>query len=1020
MQPGKTVNRRLLTLAFVLPLTAGAWGAPAPAHAAGFSSKTLTKCQKVANKAAQKLLSAKISASAACTESLLACQLGEELGGQPFGSCASSASTKCTKLLGKVASARTALGEALSKKCLDLTPANLGSTRGLGFSQIGDACSALSPAGSTVDLAAVGDCVERSMLCRGDDAVEAMLPRAYEVLDRAGVLAGSAELFPCLDVRAASPASGGDAKSLLACQKALQKGGQKKLKAQQKGLLRCADSYLRCQLAVDRLESSYDEGLACIAAVGPKCDAKLGKLAAAAAKRDEGVLSGCAATAVPDLLSGLGFAATCPAATSVADVGTCADQGSDAAVEAAIGTAEPRTCALLTDADKIAGFEEVCLPFCGNGRVEAGEDCDDANADDVDACSNDCTTGPTDFAVISIPSPVDPAATPDGTLANAVAGGSTLETQFGATVFSLNNVTYTRFFAAGAGDPDAVLILVPGFAGGSHSFKYLAENLVVRAQTEGTITLEVWAYDRRTNQLEDRAGAALAETLGDPLLAFDWYFGADAGLPLSPALTRRAVFHSGEDVAFIANWTPNVFARDIDVLVEAAGALPGSPRVFLGGHSLGTTFLARYAATDFDTGAGVEAGYSKLAGLVLFEGGGSSLPTLAPSSDNLDLIIAKADGGLYHAVKNGDARCVDGTPCPGGDADCAGVPLPPGAVTNKCVRPVEAYTGADTSAPLVLVTPQVHAAGDIAAIQGKLDPDGLTYIQRDFGAGVPTDVVSGLGVLGALPPATTGAAIGFFLDDDFSPVSAFQASIGYSDNGLNNLIFGILLPQPAFPPDVLRAWKDAYDPTIPPAAVPNNGIATSPNSRNGQEKEVSRIGVLTSLLFSGGINFGDSYFASSGLSVTTADGVCSGGTCVSGNVGAGCSNDGQCGVSLGLDSTPLSVGRGRPDIENLTQSPAIDIPVIAFGGTNGLTPTNGSFKAFAESIGPCTAATCDGITPRVVNPATVNTVYGDVSGGFEVHLSEGYAHIDVVSAEDDAAHNNVYDPLVAFLLRNTP
>ncbi|MFT5042109.1 MAG: hypothetical protein ACI8TX_003090, partial [Hyphomicrobiaceae bacterium] len=29
-------------------------------------------------------------------------------------------------------------------------------------------------------------------------------------------------------------------------------------------------------------------------------------------------------------------------------------------------------------------------------------------------------------------------------------------------------------------------------------------------------------------------------------------------------------------------------------------------------------------------------------------------------------------------------------------------------------------------------------------------------------------------------------------------------------------------------------------------------------------------------------------------------------------------------------------------------------------------------------------------------------------------------HIDVVTAEDDPAHNNVYAPLLAFLERNTP
>ena len=154
--------------------------------------------------------------------------------------------------------------------------------------------------------------------------------------------------------------------------------------------------------------------------------------------------------------------------------------------------------------------------------------------------------------------------------------------------------------------------------------------------------------------------------------------------------------------------------------------------------------------------------------------------------------------------------------------------------------------------------------------------------------------------------------------------------------------------------------------------------------------------------------------------MTTADGVCTSGTCSSGNVGAVCTNSSQCSVSLGLDSSPLSVGRGRADIENLTEATAIDIPVIAFGGTNGLTPTNGSFKAFADSIGLCSAPSCDGVTPRVVNPLTINTGYGGINGGFEVHLSEGYAHIDVVSAEDDPLHNNVYDPLMAFLDRNTP
>jgi len=999
----------------------GLW--PVAAEAASFSSKTLAVCQKAANKAAQKLLSAKLSAAASCSEGLLGCQLAEELDGGDFSGCASSVSVKCSTALNKVSSARMALGAALAGKCADLTDINLGSTRGIGYSVISDACADLSPEGSSDGLAAITDCLDRSLLCRGDDIVEALIPRAYEVLDRAGVLASSSALFPCLDVRAASPASGSETKSLLSCQKAIYKGGQKKLKAQQKGVYTCADGFLRCQLKVDRLESSLAEGEECTTAASPKCDAKLSKLSLAVTKRDDGITTSCGSIAINHVLAGLGFVATCPAAASVADVGACVDVESDMAVERAIGAVEPRTCSLLGSTGKIAGFEDVCLPFCGNGEVEAGETCDDGNVDDVDGCANDCTTGPTAFEVLSVASPVAPANTPDGTPATAVDPGSTLATQFASTEFSLNNVTYTRFYVPGAADPDAVLILVPGFAGGSHSFKYLAENLLVRAQAGGSMTLEVWAYDRRTNQLEDRAGAALAESERDPLLAFNWYFGGETGLPSDPRLTRRAVFHAGEDVAFIANWTPNVFARDIDVLVDVAAALPSAPKVFLGGHSLGTTFVARYASTDFDPGPGVEPGYGKVAGLVLFEGGGSALPSVVPNSDSLDLIIAKADGGLFHAVKNGDARCVDGTPCPGGDADCAGVPLPAGAVTNKCVQPVEAYTGADSSAPLVLVTPQVHAAGDIAAIQARVDPDGQSLIQVDFGAGKATSVVGGLGILGALPPSTTAAAVGFFLDDDFSPVSAFQASLGFSSNGGNTKPFGFFLPGAPYAPDVLRTWDNIDQPMLPAGAngpVPDNGPATSPNDTNGQEKEVTDVRVMTTLLFSGGINFGDSYFASSGLSVTTADGLCSAGVCSSGNVGGSCTTNAQCGVSLGLDSSPLSVGRGRSDIENLTQATAIDVPVIAFGGTNGLTPTYGAFKAFAQSIGTCTAPSCDGVTPRVVNPLTIDTVYGGINGGFEVHLSEGYAHIDVLSAEDNPSHNNVYDPLTAFLERNVP
>jgi hypothetical protein len=171
--------------------------------------------------------------------------------------------------------------------------------------------------------------------------------------------------------------------------------------------------------------------------------------------------------------------------------------------------------------------------------------------------------------------------------------------------------------------------------------------------------------------------------------------------------------------------------------------------------------------------------------------------------------------------------------------------------------------------------------------------------------------------------------------------------------------------------------------------------------------------------YKGRTNFTDLYYPNAGLSVTSVAGVCSGGTCSVGNVGASCAADTDCSQAVSLDSSALSVGRGRRDIENLTQAANINIPVIGFGGSNGLMPVPGRYTPFAQSIGACTAPSCNG-TPRVVDASTPNPAFptfGGANGGFEAYISEGYAHLDIVTAENDVT-NNVIAPLTAFLARN--
>lgn len=630
-----------------------------------------------------------------------------------------------------------------------------------------------------------------------------------------------------------------------------------------------------------------------------------------------------------------------------------------------------------------------------------------ANACSFDA-SNSCIA-PSLFAVeetINIPSAAEPPHTP-GT-SGVVVTNPKLLTQFGGGSFNLNNARYTRYhLAAATGQPDAILVLVPGFEAGAGVFRPLAQNLIQRAANE-SFTLEVWAYDRRSNQLEDLAGLDLAEHYASGEMALDWLFGGELGLTLHPVLAaglnRRGIFYDGQaDVPFIASWTPLVFSRDIDAIVTAARAAALNQNVYLGGHSAGTGFTARYASTDFNlSGVGpADPGYAKVRGLVLLEGGGGSTGNTL-SNDTLDRIEAKFDGGLYGAVRDNAARCVDGTtPCALATeaTDCIGQ-VPP-----VCTPPTTSYSISG------LLNARILAAGEATAIQTIADADlGLNLLKTDQGApgNNALAVVPDLGVLGLLPKSTAYGALGDFLDDDglVAPAAPFVAT-SMGGPGIP------LLPG-------VHSWNSITE-GINPSLMPNNGPAptTLPGNIWGQEREVTRIERMVQTFYVGATNFTDTYFPSSGLSVTSVTGVCTSGTCTVGNVGASCSTAAQCSQGVNLDSTPLSIGRNRRDIENLTQAAAINVPVISFGGTNGLTPVAGAYTAFGTSIGVCTAPSCDG-TPRIVNASVPNPAFptfGGVNGGFEVVMAEGFAHVDVVTAEDTVL-NPVTPALVAFLKRN--
>ncbi|HEY2774323.1 MAG TPA: hypothetical protein VGK20_09780 [Candidatus Binatia bacterium] len=668
-------------------------------------------------------------------------------------------------------------------------------------------------------------------------------------------------------------------------------------------------------------------------------------------------------------------------------------------------------CSVKTSSGKTSGAAatvDKCVDSANGSTLR--HSCD-ASPFSADACSfdasNSCKTTPVVQETVDLASPAHPANTPGSPA--VVVSNPKLLAQFGGGSFTLNNTRYTRHHLADAvGPPDAILVLVPGFEGGAGNFRILAQNLIERAVGAG-FTLEVWAYDRRTNKLEDLEGADLAEEFSSPLVALDWFFGGELGLTLHPVLAagpnRRAQFYDTQaDVPFIANWTPLVFARDIDVIVSAASAAATNHNVFLGGHSMGTLFTARYASTDFNlSGVGpADPGYAKVRGLVLLEGGGGNTLGAPLTADSLDRIVAKYDGGLFGAVRDNAPRCVDGsTACTVATeaTDCAGQ-VPP-----KCTPPTTSY-----SIVPGLLNARVLSAGEVTAIQAVTDPNrGAGILAVDQGA-VGNNAVakvpdlSGLSILGK---SSAFAGIGGFVDDD-GVVASFAPFVACSVGGPGVAIHGV------------KTWIDITG-VLDASLTPNNGPAPTslPASDWGQEKEVTRIDRLIGNFYVGQTNFTDTYFPGSGLSVTSASGVCTSGVCSAGNVGAACSADANCNQSISIDSSALSITRGRRDIENLTQAANINVPVIAFGGTNGLAPAPGVYTPFAQSIGPCTAPSCDG-TARVIDASSPNPAFptfGDIHGGFEVYMAEGFAHLDIVTAEDNA-DNPVPEKLVAFLKRN--
>jgi pimeloyl-ACP methyl ester carboxylesterase len=151
---------------------------------------------------------------------------------------------------------------------------------------------------------------------------------------------------------------------------------------------------------------------------------------------------------------------------------------------------------------------------------------------------------------------------------------------------------YNKVFISKYGPSSAkkVLLLIPGTNGGAENFALVGPEMAKKVPG-----LQVWAMDRREQALEDNS--MMQKVLANkatPQQALDYYLG----WVLNPDQTEKFVPKQAKDFKFMKDWGMKMQLEDARAVILQAKKQ--GKTVILGGHSLGASMAAAYAAWDFN------------------------------------------------------------------------------------------------------------------------------------------------------------------------------------------------------------------------------------------------------------------------------------------------------------------------------------------------------------------------------------------------------------------------------------
>jgi hypothetical protein len=207
------------------------------------AGKPVTKCQKGNQKAGAKFVAAKLKHFHKCLQAVAKC-VHTKNGDQ---TCLDKAGDKCGKELDKIAADEEKLKGQVVKACGPADIFDLENQNGMGYNQEVKPCAEFGVFGFD-NAAEIGDCMVVQHECLAERLVGQSVPRAREYLTLAGRV--PAVEFPCLPAGADGGGQGignpDDAKAILACDKAVQKGSIGLLKEIFKPAHKCADGLAAC------------------------------------------------------------------------------------------------------------------------------------------------------------------------------------------------------------------------------------------------------------------------------------------------------------------------------------------------------------------------------------------------------------------------------------------------------------------------------------------------------------------------------------------------------------------------------------------------------------------------------------------------------------------------------------------------------------------------------------------------------------------------------------------------------